>query len=96
MHLICFDTALLEQPPLPVMALCDFNDRLLDHCQVSSVPHYCGFNEQEIPTIYTLWMVINPFNPTGHNSDRKKVFIYKALKTLLTDVSVHFLQIWKT
>ncbi len=33
------------------------NDRLLDHCQVSSVPHYCGFKEQEIPTIYTLWMV---------------------------------------
>ncbi len=25
----------------------------------------------------------------------KKVFIYKALKTLLTDVLVHFLQIWK-
>ncbi len=24
-----------------------------------------------------------------------KVFIYKALKTLLTDVLVHFLQIWK-
>ncbi len=31
------------------------NDRLLDHCQVSSVPHYCGFKEQEI---YTVWMVI--------------------------------------
>ncbi len=34
------------------------NDRLLDHCQVSSVPHYCGFKEQEIPIIYTVWMVI--------------------------------------
>ncbi len=34
------------------------NDRLLDHCQVSSVPHYCGFKEQEIPTVYTVWMVI--------------------------------------
>ncbi len=34
------------------------NDRLLDHCQVSSVPHYCGFKEQEIPTIYTVQMVI--------------------------------------
>ncbi len=34
------------------------NDRLLDHCQVSSVPHYCGFKEQEIPTIYTVLMVI--------------------------------------
>ncbi len=31
---------------------------LLDHCQVSSLPHYCGFIEQEIPRIYTVWMVI--------------------------------------
>ncbi len=36
------------------------NDRLLDHCQhqVSIVPHYFGFKEQDIPTIYTVWMVI--------------------------------------
>ncbi len=34
------------------------NDRVLDHWQVNSVPHYCGFKEQEIPTIYTVWMVI--------------------------------------
>ncbi len=34
------------------------NDRLLDHCQVSSVHHYCGFKEQEIHRIYTVWMVI--------------------------------------
>ncbi len=34
------------------------NDHLLDHCQVSSVPHYSGFKEQEIPTIYTVRMVI--------------------------------------
>jgi len=34
------------------------NDRLLDHCQVSSVSHYCGFKEQKIPTIYTVGMVI--------------------------------------
>ncbi len=41
----------------------------------------------------------NPFNPTSHNSDcKKKNFIYKALKKKqkkLTDVLVHFLQIWK-
>ncbi len=35
------------------------NVRLLDHCQVSSLPHYCGFKEQEIPGIYTVGMVIN-------------------------------------
>ncbi len=29
----------------------DVNDRLLDHCHVSSVPHYCGFKEHEIPTM---------------------------------------------
>ncbi len=34
------------------------NERLLDHCQVSSVPHYCAFKEQDIPTIYTVWMVV--------------------------------------
>ncbi len=34
------------------------NDRLLDHCQVSRVPHYCGFKEQEIPRMYTVWIVI--------------------------------------
>ncbi len=32
------------------------NDHLLDHCQVSSVPHYCGLKEQEVPRIYTAWM----------------------------------------
>ncbi len=34
------------------------SDCLLDHCQVSSVPYYCGFKEQEIPRIYTVWMAI--------------------------------------
>ncbi len=65
LHLKCFDTALLEQPPLSVMTLLwltlfaeGVNDRILDHCQDSSVPKYCGFKEQEIPTIYTIWMVI--------------------------------------
>ncbi len=60
LHLICFDTALLEQPPLSVMTLFveGVSDRLLDHCQVSSVPHYCGFKEQKIPTIYTVWSFI--------------------------------------
>ncbi len=33
-------------------------DRLLDHYQVSSVPHYCGFKEQEIPRMNSVWMVI--------------------------------------
>ncbi len=30
------------------------NDRLLDHCQVSSIPHYCGFKEQEISNLYCM------------------------------------------
>ncbi len=65
LHLICFDTALCKQPHLSVMTLLwltlfveGVNVRLLDHCQVSSLPHYCGFKEQEIPRIYTVWMVI--------------------------------------
>ncbi len=63
LHLICFDTALLEQLSLSVtMWLTLFvegvNDRLLDLCQVSSVPHYCAFKEQQISRMYTVWMVI--------------------------------------
>ncbi len=65
LHLICFDKALFEQPPHSVMTFCEFPsfaegdiDRLLDHCHVSSVPYYCGFKEQEIPTIDTVWMII--------------------------------------
>ncbi len=51
-HLTCFDTALLEQPPPPpfsndplwrTLFVEGVNDRLLDLCQVSSVPHYCAF-----------------------------------------------------
>jgi len=65
LHLICFDTALCEEPHLSVMTFCDLlsfvegvSDCLLDLCQVSSLPHYCGFKEQEIHLIYTVWMVI--------------------------------------
>ncbi len=46
LHLICFDTALCEQPPPPfsnaplwfTLFVEGVNDRLLDHCQVSSLP----------------------------------------------------------
>ncbi len=66
LHLICFDTALLEQPPLSVMTLCDLPSLWRVSMiifwtiakSVSSVPHYCAFKEQEIPTVYTVWMVI--------------------------------------
>ncbi len=65
LHLICFDKALLEQPPpfsndplWLTLFVEGVNDRLLDHYQVSSLPHYRGFKEQEMPTIYTEWMVI--------------------------------------
>ncbi len=34
------------------------NDCLLDHCQVSSVPHYYGFKEQEILRMYTVRVLI--------------------------------------
>ncbi len=65
LHLICFDTALCRQPPLSAMTLCD----LPSLWRVSMIvfwtiaksavfPHCCGFKEQEIPIIYTVWMVI--------------------------------------
>ncbi len=69
LHLICFDTAICEDPHLSVMTLCDFpslwNDCLLDHCRVSTLPHYCGFKEQEIPRIYTVGMVIYFLGDSG-------------------------------
>ncbi len=65
LHLICFDTALCKtatpfsNDPLWLTPLCGgCQCHLRDHCQVSSVPHYCGFKEQEIPRIYTVWMDI--------------------------------------
>ncbi len=64
LHLICFDTALcnshtFSNDPLWLTLLWrGVNVRLLDHCQVSSLPHYCSFKEQEIPGIYTVGMVI--------------------------------------
>ncbi len=66
LHLLCFDTALLEQPPPPfsndllwlTLFVEGVNVRLQDHCQLSSVPHYCAFKEQDIPGIYTVWMLI--------------------------------------
>ncbi len=51
-------TPFSNDPLLITLFMEDVNDRLLDHCQVSSVPHYCGFKEQEIPRMYTVWMVI--------------------------------------
>ncbi len=67
LHFIYFDTALCEQPPLSVMTLCECDLPSLwrvsmivfwTHCQVSSVPLYCGFKEQELRRMYTVWMVI--------------------------------------
>ncbi len=52
------DTPLHNDPLWLTLFVGGVNDCLLDHCQVSSVPHYCGFKEQEIPLIYTVWMVI--------------------------------------
>ncbi len=60
LHLICFDTALLEQPPFSndplwlTLFVEGVNDCLLDHCQVSSVPQYCGFKEQESHNLYCM------------------------------------------
>ncbi len=51
-------TPFSNDPPWLTLFVEGVNDRLLDHCQISSLPHYCGFKEQEIPWIYTVWMVI--------------------------------------
>ncbi len=65
LYLICFDTALREQPPpfsndplWLTLFVEGVKDYLVDSCQVNSVPRYCGFKEQEKTTFYTVWMVI--------------------------------------
>ncbi len=65
LHLICFDTTLCEEPHLSVMTLCDLTSLWRVSIIVFSataksavIPHYCGFKEQEIPGIYSVWMVI--------------------------------------
>ncbi len=52
------DTPFSNDPLWLTLFVEGVNDRLLDHCQVSSVPHYCGFKEQDIPIIYTVWSYI--------------------------------------
>ncbi len=62
LHLICFDTALLEQPPLSVMALCDLSSLW----RVSMIVFWAIAKSAVLPiivlsknkSIYTVWMVI--------------------------------------
>ncbi len=65
LHLICFVTALFEQPPFSVMTLCDLSflwrvSMIVFWTIAKSAvfPHYCGFKEQEIPRMYSVGMVI--------------------------------------
>ncbi len=64
LHLICFDTTLLEQPPVSVMTLCDLPSlwRVLMiifwTIAKSAVFPIIVVSKNEIPTIYTEWMVI--------------------------------------
>ncbi len=51
-------TPLSNDPLWLILFVEGVNDCLLDHCQVSSRPHYCGLKEQEIPIIYSVWMRI--------------------------------------
>ncbi len=54
-----FPTQILPSSQLCITLFVEgVNVRLLDYCQVSSLLHYCGFKEQEIPRVYTVWMVI--------------------------------------
>ncbi len=57
----CFDTVLLEQPPLSVMTLCDLHSLwrvsmivFWTIAKSAVFPYYCGFKKQEIPRITVL------------------------------------------
>ncbi len=65
LHLICFDTALLEQPPLSVMTLCVLPSLwrvsmivFWTTAKSSVFPIFVVSKEQEISTIDIVWMVI--------------------------------------
>ncbi len=64
LHLICFDTALLEQQSLSVMTLCDLPSLWRVSMIVfwtiakSAVFPIIVFSKNKIPAIYTVWMVI--------------------------------------
>ncbi len=64
LHLICFDTALLEQPPLSVMTLCDVPSLWRVSMIVfwtiakSAVFPIIVVSKNKIPKIFTVWMVI--------------------------------------
>ncbi len=51
------DTPFSNDPLWLTLFVEGVNYCLLYHCQVSSLPH-CVFKEQDIPTIYTVWMVV--------------------------------------
>ncbi len=65
LHLICFDTALLEQPPLSVMTLCDLSSLwrvsmivFWTFAKSAVFPIIVLSRDKEIPRMYTVWMVI--------------------------------------
>ncbi len=57
-NMLWYSTPFSNDPLWLTLFVEGVNDHLLDHCQVSSVPHYCVFKEQEIPRMYTVWMII--------------------------------------
>ncbi len=57
-NMLWYSTPFSNDPLWLTLFVEGVNDRLLDHCQVSSLPHYCAFKEEEILRIYTVWMVI--------------------------------------
>ncbi len=65
LNLTCFDTALLEQPPLSVMTLCDLPSlwgvSMIVFWTIANstvFPTIVVSKNQEIHNIYTVWMVI--------------------------------------
>ncbi len=69
--------------------------------KVNSVPHYCGFKDQEIPTIYTVWMVIYWNSNVNILRDWLLTFIscklesskLKQTKTLLKCFTLHVMNL---
>ncbi len=71
------------------------NDHLLDHCQVSSVPHYCGFKEQEIATIFwdtDFWLSLAVCSNHRKLKQKSVIYIYEYMKVSLSTL---FCMCWR-
>ncbi len=91
LHLICFDTALLEEPHLSVMTLCD----LLSLWRVSMIVFWTIAKSAVLPIIvvYTVWMVIYWTSKCKYSNILRYWFSNNQNKKLLKCFTLHLMNL---